>query len=115
MTNKKIALAALCLMVLAAALTLLQATTNPDHSSGPSAEQVPATQTAESSQPDLESARLASMEKEVEEARGEAISAGITLGDGAGPYIDNYRAQLRALEQAKARLNTSHTILTKAR
>jgi hypothetical protein len=115
MTNTKTALAALCLVVLAAALTLQRAPINPDHSFDPSSAQAPATTSAESSQPDLDSARLDSMEKEVEEASQEAISAGISLGDGAGPYMDYYLAQLHELEQAKARLNASHTILTTQR
>lgn len=109
MTNKKTVLAANCLVVLAIALAL-GATINPYHSSDSSAARVPATASAESAQPDLDSARLDSMANQVEEARQEAISAGISLGDGAGPYIDNYRAQLHELERAKTRLNASHTI-----
>jgi hypothetical protein len=39
----------------------------------------------------------------VEQARQEAISAGI-LGDGAGPWIDTYRQQRTELEQLQAAL-----------
>ncbi len=115
MTNKKTALAALCLMLLPAVPALPQADINPDHFSDAQAVQVAITVTPEISQPDANSAELDAMAAQVEAAREEAVSAGISLGDGAGSAIDAYRAKEQEFEQFKARRNTTHPVLAQAR
>ena len=115
MTHKRTAVAALCLMLLSAVPALPQAEINPDHFPDPPAAQMAVIGSAEVSQAEANSAELDEMAAQVEQAREEAASAGISLGDGAGPAIDAYRAQAQDFEQLKARLNGGDVVVAKSR
>jgi hypothetical protein len=101
--------AARCLWFLAAWLpAAAQINVNPNHSSaGSSAQTSASTKEAQvkALQRQLERCeqQLRAKTERVEEARQEAISAGIQ-GDGAGPFIDAYRQEQKELEVLHAAL-----------
>jgi hypothetical protein len=101
--------AAQCLLFLAASLTAAaQPDVKPDHSSNQSSEQISAS--AREAQIRVLQAQLEGYNQQlrakaelVEDARQEAISAGIQ-GDGAGPFIDASRQEQKELETLQAAL-----------
>jgi hypothetical protein len=104
MSNKKIAVATLILMLVSFVPAFPQAEINPDHFPDPSDAQVETVQSDREQAVDVNAARLAAQESVVEEARQEAISAGIQ-GDGAASYLDAYDDQVTQLEMMRAKLH----------
>jgi hypothetical protein len=104
MSNKKIAVATLTLMIISFVPAFPQAEINPDHFPDPSDAQVVTLQQDREQAVALDAAKLKAQESVVEEARQEAISAGI-LGDGAASYLDAYYDQVNQLEMLRAKLN----------
>ena len=100
--------AAESLLFLAACLpAAAQVSVNPNHRSDGSSQSSASTQEpqVEALQPQLKSyeQQLQAKAEQVENARQEAISAGIQ-GDGAGPFIDAYRQEQKELEVLQAAL-----------
>ena len=100
--------AAQSLLFLAACLpAAAQVSVNPNHSSDGNSQSSASTQQTqvEALQPQLKSyeQQLQAKVEQVENARQEAISAGIQ-GDGAGPFIDAYRQEQKELEVLQASL-----------
>src|SRR6516162_9399176 len=96
------------LLFLAACLpAAAQVSVNPNHSSDGNSQSSASTQQTqvEALQPQLKSyeQQLRAKVEQVENARQEAISAGIQ-GDGAGPFIDAYRQEQKELEVLQASL-----------
>ena len=111
MKTKRTAIAAMLLMLMPAAPAFPQAEVSPDHFAAPPEAQVSYVSPDHQAAPQAYSAELEAQENLVEDARQEAISAGI-VGDGAGSYIDAYREQVSALEGLRAKLQTSGTALS---
>ena len=111
MTNKRTAIAAMLMMLLPVAPAFPQSEISPDHFAAPPESQVSYVSPDHQAAPAAYSAELQSQEDLVEQARQEAISAGIA-GDGAAAYISAYRDQVSALEGLRAKLEKNGRVLS---
>jgi hypothetical protein len=111
MKTKRTAIAAMLMMLMPAAPAFPQAEVSPDHFADAPEAQVSYVSPDHQAAPQAYSRELQAQADVVEDARQEAISAGI-VGDGAGSYIDEYRNQVSALEGLRAKLEKNGRALS---